>query len=174
MQRALFLTIAVASACGGSTKPAAVPPVAPPAATATATATPRPVNPDTLPLPLWPEVHKGTLANGLTYYVLAHHKPEHRAFLWLAVNAGSVDEDDDQRGLAHYDEHMAFNGTKRFPKDALTKYLEGIGMRFGADLNADLSKTLARMTPANVRAAAKHFLDPRQTFEALRLPDDTN
>ena len=68
-------------------------------------------------LPLWPEVKKGTLANGLTYYILQHGKPEKRALLWLAVNAGSVLEDDDQRGLAHFDEHMAFNGTKRFPKD---------------------------------------------------------
>ena len=68
------------------------------------------------PLPLWSAVKKGRLANGLTYYVLPHGKPEKRALLWLAVNAGSVLEDDDQRGLAHFDEHMAFNGTKRFPK----------------------------------------------------------
>ena len=67
---------------------------------------------------MWPEVKTGKLANGLTYYVLQHHKPEKRAFLWLAVNAGSILEDDDQRGLAHFDEHMAFNGTARFPKDA--------------------------------------------------------
>jgi len=87
-------------------------------------------------LPLWPEVKQGKLANGLTYYVLRHKKPENRAFLWLAVNSGSLSEDDDQRGLAHFVEHMAFNGTQRFPKNDLVKYLEGIGMRFGADLNA--------------------------------------
>jgi len=91
---------------------------------------------DDAPLPLWPEVKHGVLANGLTYYVLKHGKPEHRAFLWLAVNAGSVQEDDDQRGLAHFDEHMAFNGTKRFPEAEIVNYLEKIGMRFGADLNA--------------------------------------
>ena len=59
--------------------------------------------------------------------------------LWLAVNAGSVQEDDDQRGLAHFDEHMAFNGTRRFPKQELIGYLEKIGMRFGADVNASTS-----------------------------------
>src|SRR5690349_2160446 len=62
-------------------------------------------------LPLWPAVKRGVLPNGLTYYVLPHRKPEHRALLWLAVNAGSVQEDADQRGLAHFVEHMAFNGT---------------------------------------------------------------
>jgi len=93
-----------------------------------------PNNPDALPL--WSDIKHGRLANGLTYYVLPHKKPEKRAYLWLAVNAGAMVEDDDQRGLAHFDEHMAFNGTKRFPEDALVKYLESIGMRFGADLNA--------------------------------------
>jgi zinc protease len=90
-------------------------------------------------LPLWPEVKKGVLPNGLTYYIHKNKKPEKRVLLWLAVNAGSVQEDDDQRGLAHFVEHMAFNGTKRFPKDDIIKYIEGIGMRFGADLNAHTS-----------------------------------
>lgn len=78
----------------------------------------------------------GVLPNGLHYYILPHHKPENRAFMWLAVNAGSVLEDDDQRGLAHLDEHMAFNGTARFPKQDIVNYIQDIGMRFGADLNA--------------------------------------
>lgn len=95
-----------------------------------------PVDGDDAPLPLWPRVKKGKLSNGLTYYVLQHGKPKARGLFWLAINAGSVQEDDDQRGLAHFDEHMAFNGTKRFPENALIKYLESIGMRFGADLNA--------------------------------------
>ncbi len=88
------------------------------------------------PLPLWSAVKKGMLSNGLTYYIMKHGKPEKRALLWLAVNAGSVLEDDDQRGLAHFDEHMAFNGTKRFPKAEVVNYLQSIGMRFGPDLNA--------------------------------------
>jgi zinc protease len=94
------------------------------------------VQPAEPPLALWPAVTRGVLPNGMTYYVLKHGKPEQRAFLWLAVNAGSVQEDDDQRGLAHFVEHMAFNGTKRFPKQDLVNYLESIGMKFGPDLNA--------------------------------------
>jgi len=88
------------------------------------------------PLPLDTRVTLGKLENGLTYYVLPHRKPEKRAQFWLAVNAGSVQEDDDQRGLAHFVEHMGFNGTKRFPKQELVAFLEGVGVRFGADLNA--------------------------------------
>ncbi len=135
MKRLLLLAL-VAAACGSPKPKPALPVETPPEPPVAVTPPPAPVNPDTLPLPLWSEIHKGTLANGLTYYVLPHHKPEKRAMMWLAVNAGSVDEDDDQRGLAHFDEHMAFNGTKRFPKDALIRYLESIGMKFGADLNA--------------------------------------
>ena len=88
------------------------------------------------PLPLDARLTKGKLANGLTYYVLPHKKPENRAQVWLAVNAGSVLEDDDQQGLAHFLEHMGFNGTKRFPKTQLVDFLEKSGIRFGADLNA--------------------------------------
>jgi zinc protease len=88
------------------------------------------------PLPLDARITHGTLANGLTYYVLPHKKPEARAQIWLAVNAGSVLEDEDQRGLAHFVEHMGFNGTKRFPKQALVDFVERSGVRFGADLNA--------------------------------------
>jgi zinc protease len=88
------------------------------------------------PVPLDPLVHTGTLPNGMHYYVRANEKPEHRAELRLAVNAGSVLENDDQRGLAHMIEHMAFNGTRHFAKNDLIAYLESVGMRFGADLNA--------------------------------------
>lgn len=84
-------------------------------------------------------VTTGTLANGLRYYVRENGRPERRAELRLVVNAGSVLEDDDQLGLAHFAEHMAFNGTRRFPKQALIDYMERIGMRFGAHLNASTS-----------------------------------
>lgn len=87
-------------------------------------------------LPFDPHVLTGTLPNGLRYYIRANHKPEHRAELRLVVNAGSVLEDDDQRGLAHFVEHMAFNGSSHFAKQAMVNYLESIGMRFGADVNA--------------------------------------
>ncbi len=138
-KRPLSLLLAALVACGGSSPKSSAPPSAPDGVTAAATPAGAPTDPDAGPLALWPKLKKGTLSNGLTYYVLSHQKPEKRALLWLAVNAGSVQEDDDQRGLAHFDEHMAFNGTKRFKEDALVKYLEGIGMRFGADLNARTS-----------------------------------
>ena len=88
------------------------------------------------PLPLDSDVRAGQLPNGLRYYVRRNARPENRLELRLAVDVGSVLEDDDQRGLAHFVEHMAFNGTKRFAKQAIVSYLESIGMRFGADLNA--------------------------------------
>src|SRR6185369_4242264 len=88
--------------------------------------------PPSEPLPLDARVKTGKLPSGLTYYVLQHKKPEHRAQIWLAVNAGSVLEDDDQRGLAHFVEHMGFNGTKRFPKQAIVDMLEKSGVAFGA------------------------------------------
>ena len=104
------------------------------AATATTTA------PDlTTPLTLDPAVRTGTLANGLRYFVRRNARPEKRAELRLAVNAGSILENDDQRGLAHFVEHMAFNGTSRFPRADIVNFLERIGMRFGADVNASTS-----------------------------------
>jgi zinc protease len=81
-------------------------------------------------------VIRGTLPNGLTYYVRRNAEPRARAELRLVVNAGSVLEDADQRGLAHFLEHMAFNGTRRFQEHQLVDYLERIGMRFGPDINA--------------------------------------
>jgi zinc protease len=130
----------VLAACSSGPKPTTGPDRGPSAASAGPTAarpsTPPPADKEDMPLALWPEVKHGALSNGLSYYILKHRKPEHRAFLWLAVNAGAVFEDDDQRGLAHFDEHMAFNGTKRFPKAEIINYLERIGMRFGADINA--------------------------------------
>ena len=88
------------------------------------------------PLTLDSAIRHGRLDNGLTFYIRQNRKPENRAALRLAVNAGSVLEQDDQRGLAHFLEHMAFNGTRSFEKQELVDYLEGIGMRFGPDLNA--------------------------------------
>ena len=87
-------------------------------------------------IPTDPAVRAGTLPNGLRYFIRANAEPRQRAELRLVVNAGSVLEDEDQRGLAHLLEHMAFNGTRNFEKQALVKYLESVGMRFGADVNA--------------------------------------
>jgi zinc protease len=91
------------------------------------------------PLPNDPQVKVGTLPNGLRYYIRRNAKPEQRAELRLVVNAGSILEDDDQRGLAHFLEHTAFNGTTNFEKNELVSYLQSIGVRFGADLNASTS-----------------------------------
>jgi zinc protease len=88
------------------------------------------------PVPIDPGVRIGKLANGLTYYIRKNDKPENKVELRLAINAGSILERDDQRGLAHFVEHMAFNGTKNFEKNELVSYLQSIGVRFGADLNA--------------------------------------
>lgn len=87
-------------------------------------------------LGLDPAITAGVLDNGLRYFVRQNNKPEQRAELRLVVHAGSVLEDEDQRGLAHFVEHMAFNGTENYEKQELVDYLEGIGMRFGPDLNA--------------------------------------
>jgi len=104
-------------------------------------------NPDAVALPLAADVREGKLPNGLTYIIRKHGKPEKRARLWLAVNAGAILEDDDQNGLAHFDEHMSFNGTKRFPKLDIINYIQSIGMKFGADLNAytDQSETVYQL-----------------------------
>ena len=130
-----------------------------PAATATSTPTPTP-EPTATPVPATPTpepkpsatatpqstadatlafdplVVRGTLSNGLSYYIRHNEEPQGRAQISLAVKAGSVLETDDQRGLAHFVEHMAFNGTERFAKQEIVEYLESIGSTFGPDLNA--------------------------------------
>jgi len=88
------------------------------------------------PIPLRSDLRKGTLPNGLRYYILENSLPAGRAYLTLTVDAGSVLENDDERGLAHFVEHMAFNGTSRFPGTELIDYLRSLGMRFGPEVNA--------------------------------------
>jgi zinc protease len=78
----------------------------------------------------------GTLPNGMTYYIRKNLKPEKKVEFRLAVNTGSVLENENQRGLAHFMEHMGFNGSKNFPKNELVNYLQKVGVKFGADLNA--------------------------------------
>src|SRR6202012_1420680 len=87
-------------------------------------------------LPVDPDVIIGKLPNGLTYYIRKNTQPKNRAELYLVNKAGSVLETDDQQGLAHFTEHMAFNGTRDFPKNELVSYLQKAGVKFGADLNA--------------------------------------
>jgi zinc protease len=95
--------------------------------------------PLTAVVPVDPRITVGTLSNGLRYYVRANKQPQNRAELRLVVNAGSVLEDDDQRGLAHFVEHMCFNGTRHFPKQDVVAFLQSTGMHFGAHINANTS-----------------------------------
>lgn len=82
------------------------------------------------------KVKKGQLPNGLTYYIRENPKPEKKVELRLVVKVGSIMEDDDQQGLAHMAEHMAFNGTTHFKKNDIVSFLQDIGVGFGSDLNA--------------------------------------
>src|SRR3954468_16669258 len=90
-------------------------------------------------MPVDPEVAVGTLPNGLRYYVRANARPAKRAELCLVIKAGSVLEDEDQLGLAHFVEHMEFEGTKHFPGQSLTQFLGSLGLSIGADANAATS-----------------------------------
>jgi zinc protease len=87
-------------------------------------------------LPVDPAVKIGKLENGFTYYIRKNERPEKKAELRLVVNVGSILEDDNQQGLAHFTEHMAFNGSKNFKKNDIISFLQSIGVEFGADLNA--------------------------------------
>ncbi|MCB1054307.1 MAG: insulinase family protein [Acidobacteria bacterium] len=130
------LVLAWALGCAPALEPpASLPPA--PVEPATPATTEAPASPTEQPLPeLEPEILHGRLANGLSYYVRSNQRPEARAELRLVVDVGSVLEEDDERGFAHLVEHMAFNGTERFPHDELVSFVESLGMRFGADLNA--------------------------------------
>ena len=87
-------------------------------------------------IPLNPKVKTGELSNGMKYFIMENKKPENRAEIWIKFKVGSLQEEEHQRGLAHFIEHMCFNGTKHFPKDSLIKFLELTGIKFGADINA--------------------------------------
>ena len=89
------------------------------------------------PIPFNAEVRRGQLDNGLTYYILKNQYPEHRASFWIAQRVGSIQEEDSQRGLAHFLEHMAFNGSENFKSsDAIVEFCRSIGCSFGGELNA--------------------------------------
>ena len=106
-------------------------------------------------VPMDEAVRKGTLPNGLTYYIRHNEWPEKRAFFYIAQKVGSIQEDEDQRGLAHFLEHMCFNGTKNFPGDKLKTYLEGIGVPFGENLTAytAFDETVYNIDNVNVEIA---------------------
>ncbi len=87
-------------------------------------------------LPIDPKVRYGKLENGLTYYIRANKEPKQRAEFFIAQNVGAILENDNQNGLAHFLEHMAFNGTKNYPGKGIINYMEKIGVKFGANINA--------------------------------------
>ena len=93
-------------------------------------------NPMLQPLPVDTAVRIGKLPNGLTYYIRHNEYPKGQADFYIAQNVGSILEEDNQRGLAHFLEHMCFNGTTNFPGSSLRDWLETIGVKFGANLNA--------------------------------------
>src|SRR5262245_13882840 len=106
------------------------------------------------PLPTDPALAIGTTVSGLRYVVVRHPNPAARAAFWLHVATGSLDEADDERGLAHYLEHMAFNGSANFPPGALVPYFESLGLSFGRDQNAftSLDQTVYQIAVPDVRA----------------------
>ncbi|MEG0789757.1 MAG: insulinase family protein [Alistipes sp.] len=96
------------------------------------------INPMT-PIPADKDVRVGKLENGMTYYIRHNEKPKGQADFYILHDVGAIQEDDTQQGLAHFLEHMAFNGTKNLPDKMLTEYLEKVGVKFGANLNANTS-----------------------------------
>lgn len=117
-------------------------------------------------LPQSKTLRTGKLPNGMTYYVQYNPTPAKRAFIWLSVNAGSIQEDDDQRGFAHLLEHLAFNGTKNFSGNGVIDVIEKSGMTFGGDLNAYTSfdETVYQLTiPTD---------DPENFRQGMQIVDD--
>lgn len=88
------------------------------------------------PLPVDPAIKIGQLPNGMTYWIRQHKTPPDKVGMWLHISSGSINEEENQRGLAHYLEHLAFNGTENFKPGELIKYFESIGLRFGQHQNA--------------------------------------
>ncbi len=111
------------------------------------------------PIPVDPDVRIGKLDNGLTYYIRHNEWPEKRAEFYIAQKVGSIQEDDTQRGLAHFLEHMAFNGSKHFKGNELLRWCESIGVKFGTDLNAYTSIDQTVYNISNVPTTREGIVD---------------
>jgi zinc protease len=111
------------------------------------------------PMPLNPDVRHGVLPNGLTYYILHNSEPKERANFYIAQKVGSTLETPEQLGLAHFLEHMAFNGTKNYPGKNLLNYLQTKGIRFGSDINAYTSFDETVYNIDNVPTTDKNLMD---------------
>lgn len=110
-------------------------------------------------LPLDPQVRKGVLPNGLTYYIRHNEKPKGQADFYIAQKVGSILEEDHQRGLAHFLEHMCFNGSENFPGNGMISWLETVGVKFGQNLNAYTAIDETVYNIANVPVARKSVQD---------------
>ena len=110
-------------------------------------------------VPVDPDVRIGKLDNGLTYYIRHNNWPENRAEFYIAQKVGSIQEDDNQRGLAHFLEHMAFNGSKHFPGNELMRWCESVGVQFGGDLNAYTSIEETVYNISNVPTTREGIID---------------
>ena len=110
-------------------------------------------------LPVDPDVRIGKLDNGLTYYIRHNNWPENRANFYIAQKVGSIQEEEAQRGLAHFLEHMCFNGTEHFPGNGVIRYCESIGVQLGRDLNAYTSIDETVYNISNVPTERQSALD---------------
>ena len=110
-------------------------------------------------LPNDPAVRKGQLDNGLTYYIMHNEKPADRAEFYLATNVGAIQETPDQDGLAHFLEHMCFNGTKNFPGKALLDWLQSIGASFGGNVNASTGIDQTQYMLTNIPLVRQSVVD---------------
>ncbi|PIF02143.1 MAG: peptidase M16, partial [Paludibacter sp.] len=111
------------------------------------------------PIPMNPKIRYGKLDNGLTYYIQYNKNPKQRAEFHIAQKVGAILEEDNQNGLAHFLEHMAFNGTKNFPDKGIINYFETLGIKFGVDINAytSLDKTVYRLS--NIPTTRTNIVD---------------
>ena len=106
-----------------------------------------------------PKVRTGVLDNGMKYYICGNKLPEKRGEFYIVTNIGAIQEDDDQNGLAHFAEHMAFNGTKNYPKKSLLNYLETIGVKFGENVNAGTGVEQTMYNLSNVPLTREGIID---------------
>ena len=111
------------------------------------------------PLPNDPAVRTGKLENGMTYYIRHNDQPAQRAEFYLATDVGAFQEDDDQDGLAHFLEHMCFNGTKNFPGKSLLEWLQSIGAEFGRNINASTGFEQTQYMLNNIPVVRESILD---------------
>ena len=111
------------------------------------------------PLPNDPAVRTGKLENGLTYYIRHNDQPAQRAEFWIATDAGAHQEEDHQDGLAHFFEHMCFNGTKNFPGKSMLEYLQSIGAEFGRNINASTGFEVTQYMLNNIPVVRESIVD---------------